>query len=239
MFYDQSSFDVRCEWGLSGVRLVGNSTDVVIIVDALSFSTCVDVAISRGARIFPYRWKGEKAKEYAEQLRAELAVSRGQLGRFSLSPASMLEAFEGTKIVLPSPNGSELTTEAELMGCIVIAGCFRNSMVVAKYAVTQGQSIAVIPCGERWPDGTLRPAVEDLAAAGAIINQLPGTRSPEASVANGAWELAKDDVTGFLKSCASGRELIDRGFEEDVELAGQVNLSDAVPVLRERAYVRA
>ena len=238
MFYDQSSFDIRCEWGLCGVRLVGKSTHVVIIVDALSFSTCVEIAVSRGATIFPYRWKGEGAKEYADQLGAELAVSRGQLGRFSLSPSSMLEALEGTKIVLPSPNGSELTTEAELLGCAIIAGCFRNCQAVAKHAMAQGKSIAVIPCGERWPDGTLRPAVEDLAAAGAIIANLSGTVSPEASVATAAWALAKDDVSRFLKSCASGREHIDRGYEKDVEMASQVNVSDTVPMLCERAYVR-
>ena len=102
--------------------------------------------------------------------------------------------------------------------------------------MTQGKTITVIPCGERWPDGTLRPAAEDLAAAGAIITNLPGTVSPEASVATAAWACAEKDVIGFLKSCASGRELIDRGFEVDVELAGQVNVSDTVPTLREGAY---
>ena len=238
MFYDQSSFDIRCEWGLSGVRLVGNLADVLVIVDSLSFSTCVEIAVSRGAIIFPYRWKGEMATAYAAQLGAELAVSRDRVGRFSLSPLSMLAACEGTKIVLPSPNGSELTTEAESLGRVVVAGCFRNFQAVAKYAARQGKSIAVIPCGERWPDGTLRPAVEDLAAAGTIIAHLSGRASPEALAAVAAWDSAKADVMGFLKSCASGRELIDRGFEKDVEMAAQVNVSETVPVLVERAYVR-
>lgn len=239
MFYDQSEFDVRCEWGFSGVRLVGGSADVLIIVDTLSFSTCVDVAVSRGASVFPYRWKGEGAKEYAGQVGAELAVPRGEAGRFSLSPVSMLGVVEGTRIVLPSPNGSELTAEAESLGRIVIAGCFRNCQAVAKHAAARGKSIAVIPCGERWPDGTLRAAVEDLAAAGAIVASLRGTASPEALAAVATWNMAKDDVGAFLASCASGRELIERGFEKDVELAGQINVSAAVPILCERAYVRA
>jgi 2-phosphosulfolactate phosphatase len=237
MSYGQFSFDIRCEWGLWGVRLVGKPTDVVIIVDALSFSTCVEIAVSRGATIFPYRWKQEGAREYARELNAELAVPRGQPGGFSLSPVSMLRAFEGTRIVLPSPNGSELTAEAQSLGCTVVAGCFRNCQAVARYAMTQGRTITVIPCGERWPDGTLRPAAEDLAAAGAIIANLSGTVSQEASVATEAWASAEKDVIGFLKSCASGRELIDRGFETDVELAGQVNVGDTVPSVRQRAYV--
>jgi 2-phosphosulfolactate phosphatase len=244
MYYDQSKFDIRCEWGLSGVRLVGGSSDILIIVDALSFSTCVDVAVSRGAAVFPFRWKDERAKEYAEQLSADLAGSRGQTGRFSLSPVSMLSAGEGDRIILPSPNGSELTTEAASMGRTVIAGCFRNCRAVAQYAAardaaSRGKSIAVIACGERWPDGTLRPAVEDLAAAGAIIANLTGTASPEARAAVAAWNSARNALGEFLMTCASGRELVERGFKEDVEMAGEINVSAAVPTLHEGAYVRA
>jgi 2-phosphosulfolactate phosphatase len=238
-FYDQSEFDIRCEWGLSGIRLVGVTADVLIFVDALSFSTCVDVAVSRGAEIFPCRWKDDIAIEYARQLGAELAVARGKAERFSLSPVSMRNAIEGTRIVLPSPNGAELTMVAEKLGPIVLTGCFRNCQAVAKYAAARGKTIAVIPCGERWPDGTLRHAVEDMAAAGAIIANLPGAPSPEARAAVSIWNSAKNDLAAFLKSCASGRELIERGFEEDVKIAGEVNASSAVPILRERAYIRA
>jgi 2-phosphosulfolactate phosphatase len=238
LFYDQSKFDIRCEWGLPGIRLVGGSADVLIIVDALSFSTCVDVAVSRGARVFPFRWKDESARDYATRLSAELAAPRGQTGKFSLSPVSMRNAIEGTRIVLPSPNGSELTMEAEAAGRIVLTGCFRNCQAVAKYAAARGKTTAVIAAGERWPDGTLRPAVEDLAAAGAIIASLPGVASPEASAALAVWNFAKGDLHTFLASCTSGQELIERRFEEDVRIAGEVNASSTVPVLHERAYIR-
>lgn len=239
MFFDQGKFDVRCEWGLPGVRLIGGSAGVPVIVDVLSFSTCVDVAVSRGARIFPCRWKGARAGELAAQFDAELAVPRGQAGKFSLSPASMKEAVEGRRIVLPSPNGSELTVEAGALERVVLAGCFRNCEAVGKYAAARGGSVAVIAAGERWPDRTLRPAVEDLAAAGAIIASLSGDRSPEASAAIAVWNYARNGTSAFLKSCSSGRELIEWGFEEDVIIASEVNVSSAVPRLHEQAYIRA
>jgi 2-phosphosulfolactate phosphatase len=235
---DQRRFDVRCEWGLPGIRLVGASADVLIIVDVLSFSTCVDVAISRGASVFPYRWNDETAREYATRVGAELAVQRGQTGKYSLSPVSMRSAVAGTRIVLPSPNGSELTTESEGLGRIVLAGCFRNCQAVATFAAAKGEAIAVIPSGERWPDGTLRPAVEDLAAAGAIIANLAGALSPEASAAVAVWNAARNGISDFLASCVSGQELIERGFEEDVRVACEVNVSATVPMLSERAYIR-
>jgi len=238
MFYCQSNFKIRFEWGLAGIQLVAKDADVTVIVDTLSFSTCVDVAVARGASVFPCRWKDERAAEFAMQCSAELAVWRGQPGRFSLSPATMLNAVEGTRIVLPSPNGSELTLAAGSLGKTVIAGCLRNCRSVAEHVSAIGKSVAVIACGERWPDRTLRPAVEDLVAAGAIISNLSGTTSPEARTAIAAWESAKNDLGAFLKACASGVELIERKFENDVEMAGEVDVSTAIPIFHERAYTR-
>lgn len=219
--------------------MVGLSADVLIIVDVLSFSTCVDVATARGAAVYPCRWKDERARECAAQLGAELAGPRGSEGKFSLSPVTMRNAAEGTRIVLPSPNGSELTVEAQTLGRIVLTGCFRNCRAVAKYAAGLGASIAVIPAGERWPDGTLRPAVEDLAAAGAIIANLPGSMSPESSAAVAAWSDVKTRVGTFLASCTSGRELSERNFQEDIQIAAEVDISTAVPLFHEEAYVGA
>jgi 2-phosphosulfolactate phosphatase len=120
----------------------------------------------------------------------------------------------------------------------VLTACFRNGQAVAKFATDRAKVIAVIPSGERWRGGGLRPAVEDLAAAGAIIANLPGTISPEASAAVAAWNAARHDLNSFLASCVSGRELIDRGFEEDVRIASEVDVSETVPILHEGGYIR-
>lgn len=53
MIYDQSEFDLRCEWGSQGVAQIAPISDVVVIVDVLSFSTCVEVAANNDAIIFP------------------------------------------------------------------------------------------------------------------------------------------------------------------------------------------
>ena len=239
MYYDQSGYQIRFEWGLGGIRSLGVSSRVLIIVDALSFTTCVDVAVSNGASIFPYRWKDERSYEYAKGLGAELAVKRGEVGKFSLSPVTMRNATAGTRIVLPSPNGSELSTEADSYGRKILAGCLRNGRAVASYSMSAGDSIALIGAGERWPDGTLRPAIEDLMAAGAIIANLTGSKSPEALAAEAVWNSFKNRISDVLLKCSSGRELIGRGYEQDVDLAAQYDVSTAVPVLRDRAFSNA
>ena len=57
MYFDQQEYDVRFEWGLSGVEALLAGADVIIIVDVLSFTTCVDIVVSQGGTVFPYRDK--------------------------------------------------------------------------------------------------------------------------------------------------------------------------------------
>src|SRR5437588_12205829 len=99
--YDlQTGCDARFEWGMDGVRRLAPVSDVVVIVDVLSFSTCVDVAVSRGATVFPYRWRDASAEEYAREKGAVLAMSRGQTTReqpYSLSPLSLETLASGAR----------------------------------------------------------------------------------------------------------------------------------------------
>ena len=59
MIYDQSEFNLRCEWGAQGIAQLAPISDVVVIVDVLSFSTCVEIATNNGAIIFPYAMQDE------------------------------------------------------------------------------------------------------------------------------------------------------------------------------------
>jgi 2-phosphosulfolactate phosphatase len=137
-----------------------------------------------------------------------------------------------------SPNGATLAQTAAELGPIVITGCLRNARAVARAARSVGGVVTVIAAGERWDDGdALRPAVEDLLGAGAILSALkPAAPSPEARAAIAAFEAAAPGLVHDLMECASGRELIERGFAHDVALAAELHASGAVPLLRERAF---
>jgi 2-phosphosulfolactate phosphatase len=45
---------VVCEWGLQGIQAWAATASAFVIVDVLSFSTAVGVAVERGARIIPF-----------------------------------------------------------------------------------------------------------------------------------------------------------------------------------------
>ena len=234
MYFSQAEFDIRLEWGEQGVNILAPISDVIIIVDVLSFSTSVEIAVSRGAIVYPYRKGFEEAHEFANSIGGELAEKKRD-AKYSLSPQSMLGIPEGIKLVMPSPNGSRLslsTGTAETM-----AGCLRNARAVAQAAKKNGKRIAIVPAGERWPDGTLRPSFEDLIGAGAIVSYLGGRRSPEAAAARSAFEGAKQALESQLLGCSSGKELIERGYKQDVILAAELNVSDCVPTLENGAYI--
>ena len=212
---------------------------VLVIVDVLSFSTAVDIAVGRGATIVPFPLgSGEAAAIAARHAGAVLASpKRAAGGQYSLSPASLKTIPAGTKLLLPSPNGSRLS----LMGgsASMFAGCLRNAKAVAAaaLAVAEGGDVVVTPAGERWrSDESLRPAIEDLIGAGAILAALGLPLSPEAQVARDAFASAKAALEQTIRQSISGRELIDAGFAQDVELAIELDVSSAAPRLRDGNY---
>ncbi|MGD1855014.1 MAG: 2-phosphosulfolactate phosphatase [Leptolyngbyaceae cyanobacterium] len=235
MYFDQSGFDVRCEWGKQGVLQLAKTSDLYILVDVLSFSTCVEIATNRGATVFPYQWRDETVRDFAQAMNAELAEKRG-VGRYSLSPASLLKISCGTRLVLPSPNGATLSLATGNVP--TLAECLRNCRAVALAAMRYSHSITVVPAGERWMDGSLRPAFEDLIGAGAIIAHLQGQLSPEAQAAVAIYQSVQSNVSDLIRNCSSGRELIEKGFDRDVELATEINISNCVPKLLNNAYIR-
>lgn len=188
---------IHVDWGLQGLRSLAATSDVLVIVDVLSFSTCVEVAVSRGASVLPCRWRDDRAVALAEAQGAELATSRDAPGPWSLSPRSYLEAPAGLRVVLPSPNGSALTVAAAEHAA-VLAGCLRNSAATAQAAQACGEWIGIVAAGERRLDGSLRPGLEDWLGAGAISARLKGCKTPEAQAAEAALTALDGEMDELL-----------------------------------------
>ncbi len=237
--HSQHSFDVRFGWGAGAVSSL-SPADVFVIVDVLSFSTAVDVAVGAGGAVYPYQFGDDGAATFAAEVGAHLAVHREHTDEdhpYSLSPGGMAALRPGDRVVLPSPNGARLSLAAVERAPRVIAGCLRNAAAVASESARHG-TVNVVAAGERWPDGTMRPAFEDLVGAGAVVAALPErlSRSPEAVAAAGAFTAVGHDLVTALLACASGRELVDRGWTEDVYVAARHDESRQVPTLRDGAY---
>lgn len=233
----QSGFGVRLCWGVTGLQALADEVAAVALVDVLRFTTALDVAASAGAIVGVAPWPLDRADSPDG---VEMADGTGPR-RLSLSPGSLVGLAAGERIILPSANGSHISVAAADAGVAVVGGCLRNAVAVARWLDERagGGAVAVVPCGERWPDGSLRAAVEDLLGAGAIVSHLAGERScsPEASAARAAFEAARAEIATALAESVSGRELRAKGLEDDVLFSAEVDVSECVPVLgAERAY---
>ncbi|HKU02064.1 MAG TPA: 2-phosphosulfolactate phosphatase [Arthrobacter sp.] len=247
----QLPFTVRLEWGLEGARTVAAGADIAVVVDVLSFSTCVSVALDRGAEVFPYRWRDTTAEDFAAHHGAQLAGPRGG-GGLSLSPASLRAADSLERVVLPSPNGSELCHALAAEAPLVAAACLRNAAATAEWVAANLAAdavVAVVAAGERWPDGTLRPSVEDQIGAGAFIAGLVAAGkggyeagdgrhgyAPEAVAALAVFEAAEPRLRELLQGCSSGRELSGTGYAEDVDIAAELDGSELAAILRDGSF---
>ena len=239
----QSQYQVRFDWGLEGARTIAEGADVIVVIDVLSFTTAVDIATSLGAEVIAST--EPDAAALAERLDAVLAVARGADGP-SLSPASLATLRPGARLVLPSPNGSALSAALVEHPAIVVAGSLRNRRAVADWALAQQGdkgdrfTIAVIASGEALADGSTRFAVEDLLAAGAVIDALADVGidycSPESAAAAAAFTGLRNATGHLIGASASGRELAEAGYRGDIDLAIDLDVSSAVPVLGEFGF---
>jgi len=237
--YAQHGFSIGFDWGPVGAEVVAG--DIVAVVDVLSFTTAVTVAADLGIEVYPYRWRDETAVAYAERYDAKLAVGRSAAGPddVSLSPATIRRVTGVTRLVLPSPNGSTIAQQLSDSGATVVAVSLRNRIaaadwVRAKLSEQPDVKVVAIAAGERWNDGSLRPAVEDLWGAGGFLSALQqSSLSPEARAAVAAYDAVAQDLPTMLHDCAGGRELTQYGFPEDVAIAAELDASQSVPVLRD------
>lgn len=232
---------IVCEWGLAGIEAWKSFASVFVIVDVLSFSTAVSVAIDRDASVIPFPYGGRSAAaSEAARRGAVAAMPRGAGGgQLSLSPASLKRVEWGARILLPSPNGATLSLATG--GVPTIAACLRNARAAARLAdhVAGHGTIAVIAAGERWPNQTLRPAIEDWLGAGAVIASSSGDANAEADLAAMAYRAVDTRLADTVRDSRSGRELTGWGFGADVDTALEVDASGEVPILRDGAYVAA
>ncbi|QIS12887.1 2-phosphosulfolactate phosphatase [Nocardia arthritidis] len=242
--FGQDGYAVRLEWGGEGVDALAPECGAVIIVDVLSFSTSVDIAVGRGARVLPlpHRHTDPRAQRAAQAAGAVLAAAKGEPG-WSLSPASLLDLPAGALLALPSPNGATLSARAAGFATAVFAGSLRNADAVAKAAADAagGRPIGVIPAGERWGviEGPLRPGIEDYLGAGAIAAALLDRcdhPSPEICLAAYAFRSAAAELDTLLADSISGRELAEIDMAADVRLAAELNSSTVAPRLVDGIY---
>jgi len=236
---------VRLAWGRRGAQASAKEDTILVVIDTLRFSTAAATGLHHGAMIYPCSPDGAESTALAERVRGEVALHTSDSHpaastRFSLSPRSYLGIEAGTRVVLPSPNGSTCCRYGAQAAALFV-GALVNAQAVAEavsHLLTADNrlSVTLLACGERWrvPDeeGVLRFALEDYLGAGAILAALPFAQTIEAQACDATFRALQDRLEAVLWECESGQELRTKGLGEDVRFAAQLNVYDTAPVLR-------
>ena len=121
---------------------------------------------------------------------------------------------------------------------LVVTGGFRNRTAVAQWVLERQAEkgdrclVAVIAAGDLREDGSIRFAVEDLLAAGAVIDALATAGidfvSPEGAAACAAFTGLRGAVGHLSTASSSGRELIALGRGDEIAPAMELDVSTEV-----------
>lgn len=212
--FDQSTYQVRLEWGVAGLARLAPA-DIVVVVDVLGGSTTVIEALE------------------SEKERGEESLERGG------DAARVASSVDAARIAEVAAGAGGLV----FLGALRNAAAVAAAVLAEQERRGSRTSVAVIAAGERTgadAAAEVRFAVEDQLGAGAVIAALGSLgidhTSPEAAVAAEAFRALRRAVTHLLTAAGSGRALIDRGLREQVVSAAAVDAASVVPVLREGTF---
>ncbi|MGW3952279.1 2-phosphosulfolactate phosphatase [Streptomyces sp. NPDC004752] len=246
---------LHVEWGRQAARLAADRGDAVVVVDTLTFSTTVTMAVGRGAAVLALS-RAEVARlggpdGVARTYRVPPpALTRDRTdAKLTLSPSSVGNIVGGDEVALTSLNGAEIVRSARHAE-VLLAGCLRNRTAVAQWcahALTSGavRRVTIIAAAERWSsvlDLTegMRPGIEDWLGAGAIAAAAAArgvSLSTEAKAAASTYAVAeRDGLDGWLRGSTTGRELIQKSFGPDIDEAARLDHDETVPRLDDRGF---
>lgn len=205
--FGQAKYQVRLDWGLAGAERILPGAHVVVLVDALLFTTTVVVAAEQGVATAPVD-SGEAGAIVAALAERDVVVLAASLRNRTAVAERIL--------ALQEERGERLFV------AIVAAG--ERTRAAADAGHDSGLRFAI-------EDQLVAGAVVD-ALVGVGIDHT----SPEAAVASAAFEGLRHAATHLIGASGSAVELADAGFRADVRLATQRDVTRVVPELRDGVF---
>src|SRR5262245_9532828 len=211
-----------------------------VVIDVLRATTTIVHALAAGAREVVPCLEVDEARQIAARIgggtvlggeRGGVAIAGFDLGN---SPAEYSrERVGGKTVVFTTTNGTRAMQRCKLAGRMLM-GAFVNFSAVCRELA--GNDRIVLVCA--GTDGHVTR--EDTLLAGAIVDDLARSKklqlNDQALLAADAWQTAVRLMTDrplglMLRESRGGRNLIDTGQENDIDLAAQMDRFDVVPEL--------
>ncbi|NLI40140.1 MAG: 2-phosphosulfolactate phosphatase [Caldisericales bacterium] len=220
----------------------GIENDIVVVVDVLRATSNVVTMFDRGAtRVLLYENEEEARSQKLYYPNMAIAGERNceKIKGFEMgnSPSETLSAkIKGREVALTTTNGTKAMIQACESETVLVGSIINMTAVceeIARLVRQTGKDIAMLCSGV---DGN--PVIDDLYAAGAIINKSIMTGKIRGFDLDDASRVAKMVHGGFsrpldaLLASESGRNLTALGFSSDIALCAKQDLMNFVPKVK-------
>jgi 2-phosphosulfolactate phosphatase len=217
------------------------SNRVVVVIDILRATSVMVQAVSQGAEeIVPVKTV-EEAFQIAKGFPPDTIVLGGErksrkIEGFDLgnSPREYQdEKLKGKRLILTTTNGTK-AFHAVSSGKKVLVGSFLNIAAVAGRCFELNQDVLIYLSGD---EGNF--SLEDTVCGGMLIDRIikKGGKSfllTDASrSAHILFQKFEANIVESFYLSQHGRDLVDRGFEEDLPYCAQVDVKNLVPVFKD------
>jgi 2-phosphosulfolactate phosphatase len=214
----------------------------VVVIDVLRATSVMIHALSQGAlEIIPVLTVEEAfqtAKIFprgAFLLGGERESNKIQGFDLGNSPGEYVaESVKGKKLILTTTNGTK-AFHLVSSGKEILVGSFFNIGAIAQRCLKLNRDLLIFPSGD---EGNF--SLEDTICGGMLI-ELITKRGGKAIVLTDASHCAqilyqrfKDNLLEAFHLSSHGKELIDRGFGEDLAYCAQIDIAPLVPNFREK-----
>ncbi len=217
------------------------STRTIVVIDVLRATSVIVHAISQGAlEIIPVATV-EEAFQMAKNFPQGTTLLGGERGSqkiegFDLgnSPREYIaEKVKGKRVILTTTNGTKAFHSVS-SGREVIAGSFFNIGATAKWCLDLNRDILLFPSGD---GGSF--SLEDTVCGGMLIDQVTKTVKKSIALTDAAQSahilcqrFENNLIEAFHVSC-HGKDLVAKGFEDDLAYCAQIDITDIVPTFRD------
>ena len=209
----------------------------VVVIDVLRATSVIVQAISQGALEILPSASAEEAFQMAKVFppgsillggeRESKKVPGFDLGNSPKEYAA--ERIRGKKLILATTNGTK-AFHLVSSGKEILVGSFLNIGAAARRCIESGRDLLIFPSGDKGDF-----SLEDTICGGMLVELITRKRKKSISLTDASYSAQtlyqgfKDNLLGAFQLSHHGKELIIRGFEDDLLYCARIDMTDIVP----------
>ena len=213
----------------------------VVVIDVLRATSVIIQAMSQGAlEIIPVPTVGD-AFQMAKAFPRGFVLLGGEsetknIPGFDLgnSPREYVaERVKGKKLILTTTNGTK-AFHLVSSGKEILVGSFFNIGAVTQRCVELDRDLLIFPSGD---EGNF--SLEDTICGGMLIELITGIGEKPISLTDASectkilYKRFEDNLLEAFRLSRHGKELISRGYEEDLAYCARIDAIPLVPIFRD------